>query len=381
MPDHPRHRPPWWPEGSAFPPESWQRQRRFAGRMLFSAIGLIVLTIGACTISFWVAALNLGWLEFPGMAEGMPMPFPPRGVGPSLWATRVGGLIWLVAGGLIIVMVIRGARRLIGPISEVMQAAQRVEGGDYAVRVRERGPRDVRRLSRAFNAMATRLERNEQDRRRLLADVTHELRTPLTILQGQLEGLLDGVYPRDEAHLNVALDETRVMARLIEDLRTLTLSEAGSLKLERESVDPGALIADIAAAFGAQAVQSGIQLSAEAEPDLPALDADPTRLREVLGNLIANALRYTPAEGKIQLSAARSDGAICLTVSDTGRGIAAEDLPHIFDRFYKGADSRGTGLGLAIAKSLVEAHGGTIAAESAPGQGTTMTVRLPIPAE
>lgn len=349
--------------------------------MLFSAIGLIVLTIGACTISFWVAALNLGWLELPGMAEGMPMPFPPRGVGPSLWATRVGGLIWLVAGGLIIVMVIRGARRLIGPISEVMQAAQRVEGGDYAVRVRERGPRDVRRLSRAFNAMATRLERNEQDRRRLLADVTHELRTPLTILQGQLEGLLDGVYPRDEAHLNVALDETRVMARLIEDLRTLTLSEAGSLKLERESVDPGALIADIAAAFGAQAVQSGIQLSAEAEPDLPALDADPTRLREVLGNLIANALRYTPAEGRIQLGAARSDGAICLTVSDTGRGIAAEDLPHIFDRFYKGADSRGTGLGLAIAKSLVEAHGGTIAAESAPGQGTTMTVRLPIPAE
>lgn len=349
--------------------------------MLFFAVGLIVLTIGACTITFWVAALNLGWLEFPGMAEGMPMPFPPRGVGPSLWATRVGGLIWLVAAGVIILMVIRGARRLIGPISEVMQAAQRVEAGDYAVRVRERGPRDVRRLSRAFNAMATRLERNEQDRRRLLADVTHELRTPLTIAQGQLEGLLDGVYPRDDAHLNVALEETRVMARLIEDLRTLTLSEAGSLRLERESVDGGELIAEVVAAFEAQAATADVRLGAETEPDLPALDADPTRLREVLSNLVSNALRYTPAGGEIRVRAARAEESVTLTVSDNGRGISAEDLPHIFDRFYKGVDSRGTGLGLAIAKSLVEAHGGTIAAESAPGQGTTMTVRLPIPAE
>ncbi|HQV28763.1 MAG TPA: HAMP domain-containing sensor histidine kinase [Thermoflexales bacterium] len=380
MPDHPRHRPPWWPEGAAFPPETWRRQRRFAGRMLFFAIGLIVLTIGACTITFWVAALNLGWLEFPGMAEGMPMPFPPRGVAPSLWATRVGGLIWFVAVGLIIVMVIRGARRLIGPISDVMLAAQRVEGGDYAVRVRERGPRDVRRLSRAFNAMASRLERNEQDRRRLLADVTHELRTPLTIAQGQLEGLLDGVYPRDDAHLSVALEETRVMARLIEDLRTLTLSEAGSLKLERESVDPGELIADVAAAFGAPAAQAGVRLSANAEPQLPALDADPTRLREVLSNLVSNALRYTPADGEISIRAARAGDSVSLSVSDTGRGIPDSDLPHIFDRFYKGADSRGTGLGLAIAKSLVEAHGGAITAESAPGRGTTMTVILPIAA-
>jgi len=381
MPEYPRHRPPWWPEGAAFPPDAWQRQRRFAGRIAFLAIGLIVLTIAACTISFWVAALNLGWIELPLMVEGMPMPFPSRNLGPALWASRFGGLIWFAGVGLIIVLVIRAIRRLIGPISEVMQAAQRVEGGDYAVRVRERGPRDVRRLGRAFNAMATRLERNEQDRRRLLADVTHELRTPLTILQGQLEGLLDGVYPRDDAHLSVALEETRVMARLIEDLRTLTLSEAGSLRLERESVDPGELIAEVAAAFEAQAAQAGIRLDGETEAALPALDADPTRLREVLSNLIANALRYTPADGEIRLRAARAGESLCLTVSDTGRGIPASDVPHIFDRFYKGADSRGTGLGLAIAKSLVEAHGGTITAESAPGQGTTMTVRLPLPAE
>jgi two-component system OmpR family sensor kinase/two-component system sensor histidine kinase BaeS len=381
MPEHPRHRPPWWPEGAAFPPESWQRQRRFAGRIVFFTLGLIVLIIGACTISFWVAALNLGWLEFPPMAEGMPVPFPPRSFGPSVFASRFGGVIWFAAVSLIVILVIRGIRRLIGPISEVMLAAQRVEGGDYSARVRERGPRDVRRLSRAFNAMATRLERNEQDRRRLLADVTHELRTPLTIAQGQLEGLLDGVYPRDDAHLTVALDETRVMARLIEDLRTLTLSEAGSLKLERESVDPSELIADVAAAFAAQAANADVRLSVDVAPELPTLDADPTRLREVLSNLIANALRYTPTDGEIRLRAACAEEAVCLIVSDSGRGIAAADLPRIFDRFYKGADSRGTGLGLAIAKSLVEAHGGTITAESAPGQGTTITVRLPLPAE
>ncbi len=346
--------------------------------MLFFALGLIVLTIGACTISFWIAAINLGWIDLPLMAEGMPVPFPPRNLGPALWATRFGGLIWFVVVGLIIVLVIRAIRRLIGPISEVMQAAQRVEGGDYAVRVRERGPRDVRWLSRAFNAMATRLERNEQDRRGLLADVTHELRTPLTILQGQLEGLLDGVYPRDDAHLSVALEETRVMARLIEDLRTLTLSEAGSLRLERESVDPGVLIAEVVAAFEAQAANAGVRLRGETEPALPALDADPTRLREVLGNLIANALRYTPAEGEITLRAARAGESVTMAVSDTGRGIAAGDLSHIFDRFYKGADSRGTGLGLAIAKSLVEAHGGTITVESEQGEGTRFYFTLPV---
>jgi len=170
------------------------------------------------------------------------------------------------------------------------------------------------------------------------------------------------------------------MARLIEDLRTLTLSEAGSLKLERESVDPGELIADVAAAFGAQAAQAGVRLSANAEPQLPALDADPTRLREVLSNLVSNALRYTPADGEISIRAARAGDSVSLSVSDTGRGIPDSDLPHIFDRFYKGADSRGTGLGLAIAKSLVEAHGGAITAESAPGRGTTMTVILPIAA-
>ncbi len=383
MPELPRSRPPWWPEGEAFPPADWRRgSRRFVARAVFALAGLIILTVGACTISFWVAALNLGWIEPTAVFEPMPMPmpFPGRPFGPSISIVGFSGVIWFLAICLIVFLVARGVRRLVVPIGEVMQAASRVEQGDYAVRVRESGPRDVRRLARAFNAMTSRLDRNEQQRRRLLADVTHELRTPLTIVQGQLEGLLDGVYPRDDAHLDTALEETKVMARLIEDLRTLSLTEAGSLKLERESVDPGRLVADVVAAFSGQAAEAGARLSADIAPDLPALDADPTRLREVLGNLIANSLRYTPREGSVTVMGGTDGKAIRISVVDTGRGIPAEDLPHIFDRFYKGSDSRGTGLGLAIAKGLVEAHGGTIAAVSAPGQGTTLTATFPLPA-
>lgn len=383
MPDLPRSRPPWWPEGEAFPPADWRRgSRRFVARAVFALAGLIILTVGACTISFWVAALNLGWIEPTAVFEPlpMPMPLPGRPYGPSISIARFSGVIWFLAICLIVFLIARGLRRLVGPIGEVMQAASRVEQGDYAVRVSERGPRDVRRLARAFNAMTTRLDRNEQQRRRLLADVTHELRTPLTIIQGQLEGLLDGVYPRDDAHLDTALEETKVMARLIEDLRTLSLTEAGSLKLERESVDPGGLVADVVAAFSGQAAEAGVRLSADVAPDLPSLDADPTRLREILGNLITNALRYTSRDGTVKIQADANGAAIRISVADTGRGIPAGNLPHIFDRFYKGPDSRGTGLGLAIAKGLVDAHGGTITAVSAPGQGTTLTVTLPLTA-
>jgi signal transduction histidine kinase len=236
----------------------------------------------------------------------------------------------------------------------------------------------LRALARAFNGMAARLEDNESHRRGLLADVTHELRTPLTVIQGNLEGLLDGVYPADPAHLTPILDETRVLSRLIDDLRTLSLAESGTLALHREPTDLGVLAGETAAAFRPQAEAAGVALGLDASDDLPLLAVDPVRLSEVLNNLVANALRYTPSGGRVTISGRPAeDGGAVLAVRDTGAGIATEALPHVFDRFYKSPDSRGSGLGLAIAKNLVAAHGGQLSVESEAGKGTVMTVRLP----
>jgi two-component system, OmpR family, sensor histidine kinase BaeS len=174
------------------------------------------------------------------------------------------------------------------------------------------------------------------------------------------------------------VEETRVMSRLIDDLRTLADAEGGTLKLQRESTDLGLLINEVIASFRGQAQSAGVSLSVETAPDLPQLEIDPARIRQVLINLIANALRYTEGGGSIGVQCESKDKIIEVTVSDTGRGIAAEDLPHIFDRYTKSSDSRGSGLGLAIARDLIEAHGGTISAQSTLGQGTIITFTLPV---
>lgn len=274
----------------------------------------------------------------------------------------------------------RGLRRLVIPLGELIDAAESVEAGNYAARVRPRGPRELRSLGRAFNAMSARLESSEEQRRRLLADVTHELRTPLTIMQGNLEALLDGVYPPDAEHLEPILDETRVLSRLVDDLRTLSLAEAGALTLHREPTDIGDLVSDAVASFRTQADGAGITLVTAVDGPLPQIEVDPVRMREVLSNLLSNALRYTPRSGSVRVSASASDGTVRVSVKDSGPGIAAEALPHVFDRFYKSEESRGAGLGLAIAKSLVVAHGGEIGATSVLGQGTEMLVTLPVSA-
>jgi signal transduction histidine kinase len=274
----------------------------------------------------------------------------------------------------------RAFRRTAVPLSLVMDAADRVAAGDYAVRVEERGSREMRRLASAFNAMTERLRTNEEQRRNLLSDVAHELRTPLSVIQGNTEGMLDGLYPADRAHLEPLLDETRVMARLLDDLQTLSTAEAGALPLFREPVSPEEMVEDAAAAFGAQANGAGVRLESRASPGLPALEVDPVRIGEVLSNLLSNALRHTPSGGSVVVSAGSADGgrAVAFVVEDTGSGMASEALPHIFDRFVKAADSGGAGLGLAIARSLVEAHGGTISAESEAGKGTRMRFVLPV---
>ena len=275
----------------------------------------------------------------------------------------------------------RAVRRMAVPLSDVMEAAERVAGGDYDVRVEVRGSRDLRGLARSFNAMTERLRASEEQRRNLFADVAHELRTPLSVIQGNAEGLLDGLYPPDRAHLEPVLDETRIMARLLDDLQTLSTAEAGALRLHREPVDPRQLAEEAVTAFRQRADAAGIRLELRAATGLPALEADPMRIGEVLSNLLSNALRHTPPEGSVEVSVERADGepAVAFSVRDTGSGIAPDALPHVFDRFVKGPDSGGAGLGLAIARSLVEAHGGTITCHSTLGHGATMRFVLPAP--
>jgi two-component system sensor histidine kinase BaeS len=220
----------------------------------------------------------------------------------------------------------------------------------------------IRRVARAFREQV-------RLRRQLMADVAHELRTPLAILQGRVEGLLDGVYPRDDEHLGELLAETQHLSRLVEDVRTLANAEAGALDLRTESVDLADLIRETAAAFP-------VPIAVDAPEELPPIEADPVRIREVLLNLISNAVEHAP-EGTITIAAEARPREIVIRVRDNGPGIPAEELPRIFERFRKGRHSRGSGLGLAIAQKLVLAHRGTIHVESTEGVGTTVTVSLP----
>ena len=293
---------------------------------------------------------------------------------------RPAGLVVLVVGIVALIVGIRIARGVGRPISELVDAAGRIEHADYAVRVPDdRGRGELRRLSRAFNTMAARLEAEDATRRRLLADVSHELRTPLAVVQGNLEALLDGVYPANEAHIRPILDETRVLERLVDDLRTLSLAESGALPLHREPSDPGVLLEDVATAHRTRAAEAGVDVRVEAAQGLPTIDIDPVRMHQVLSNLVDNAIRAMPDGGSIVLSAAALErGGLVVSVVADGPGIPAEIRDDVFDRFTKSATSRGSGLGLAIAQAIVEAHGGTIAAADGPsGRGTAIRIEVP----
>jgi signal transduction histidine kinase len=273
---------------------------------------------------------------------------------------------------------LRMVRRVGMPFRDVMDAAERVADGDYTVLVAETGPPPIRSLARSFNTMTARLASHEQARRNLMADVAHELRTPLTIMQGKLEGLLDGVYPREDVQLTEILEEANVLSRLIEDLRTLALSETGALTLEKESTDIGELAHEVVRAFATQASEQQIAFDVDVPVNLPAAVIDAVRIRQVLNNLVSNALQHTPPGGSIQIRLAiANEAGILVEIQDTGSGMNEEDLKRAFERFQKGSGSRGSGLGLTIARNLVLAHGGDMRAASQPGSGTTMRFTLP----
>ena len=348
-------RGPWGPPGRG----PWGPRRGFGClfAVFFLVVGSAFVVVGSIVLSF------VGLLG-GGSAPGLP---------------QLAAFVVLAAGVVAFVAIGRLFRATASTLDELVAAARRVEGGDYGVRVAvpSRGPRPLRDLVHGFNTMVERLEADERQRRSLLADVSHELRTPLSVVQGHLEAIADGVYPADDAHLGTILDETRVMARLVDDLRTVALSETGSLPLHPEPTDLGVLVGEVVSSFGAAAESAGLALVAEVDESVPLLEIDPVRTREVIANLVANALRYTPATGTIRITASAQDGHVRVAVADTGRGIPADVLPHVFDRFWKSADSRGSGLGLAIARNLVHAHGGEIGAESPAGGGTTIWFTLP----
>ena len=397
-----RHGPPWrdreeweeWKSQRHGQPPPWMKHRRasewhHSDRGLFFRFSLIfglfvLLGCGA------LAALGaVAMLFFQQQGIPLPTPVPDHRWEAFRW------VLGFLALALVLAMALRrvgtiAVRRITSPLSETMKAADAMAEGDLSVRVPEEGNGEFRHFARSFNRMAEALETADRQRRELLADVAHELRTPLTIIQGNLEGLRDGIYEATPEHLELVLDETRNLGRLVDDLRLLTLAEAGQLPLDLQLLGVSQLLADVRDAFACQARETGIALTMEVAELLPPLIGDPQRLGQVLGNLVANALRHTLAGGEIALGAALAssqDGHnwLRLWIADTGEGIPSEDLPRIFDRFWRGDPSRshaaggGSGLGLAIAKSLVEAHGGRIGAKSQLGEGTTVYCLFPLP--
>ena len=286
------------------------------------------------------------------------------------------------AGGLALLLGTLLFLAITQPLQKLRTAAEQIADGDLSVRADVRAKNELGTVAEAFNHMAAGLHRQQQLRHQMVADIAHELRTPISVIQGTLEAMLDGVLKPEPAELHDLHNETRRLARLVEDLRTLSLADAGQLPLVRQPVDPADVAAGVVSRMQPLAEIRSITLDASIEQALPAVNADSDRMAQVLTNLIDNALRYTPPGGHVNVRAWRANGHVNIAVADNGPGIPAEDLPNLFERFWRGEKSRnrhsgGSGLGLAIAREIVELHEGTIDVDSGPGEGCTFTISLP----
>jgi two-component system sensor histidine kinase BaeS len=311
-----------------------------------------------------------------------------QGFGPNPQETAflAGVTRWLLLGALgtfVVALLLAGllSRTLTQPIRELTRATHAIADGDLSVQVPVRSHDELGELAGSFNRMSAELARSLELRRQMTADIAHELRTPLSLILGHAEAVHDGVLPPSPENFEIIRDEASRLENMVEDLRTLSLADAGELTFTAERVDAGNLLHEVATMYRYRAQGQGISLEEQLQPGLPAISADPGRLTQVLTNVLDNAFRHTPAGGKIALSASASGGEVELSISDDGPGVAGEDLARLFDRFYRADPSRqrdgGSGLGLAIARSIVEMHGGQISASGAPGRGLTITIHLP----
>jgi two-component system OmpR family sensor kinase/two-component system sensor histidine kinase BaeS len=340
----------------------------------------------------------VGYLLFGSQGRGALAP----GEQAFLDQLRVGFVIAaLVASVVGIALGLMIGRAIAAPLAQVAQSARAFAARDWRVRAPVRGADEIAQVAREFNAMADELQRAETLRRNLMADIAHELRTPLTVLQGNLSAMLDEVYPLNRAEIATLYDETRVLNRLVNDLRDLSLAEAGQLKLDTRKFGIAEIITPVVSNFTLAAEAQNVRLTTHLENNLPQVLADPDRLAQILRNLVSNALRHTPRDGeiKIECHSERSEESpldharpfaslrvteyVRVSVRDSGAGIAPDDLPRVFDRFYRGDKSRarargGTGLGLAIAKTWVEAMRGKIGVTSEPGHGAEFWFTVPV---
>jgi signal transduction histidine kinase len=300
---------------------------------------------------------------------------PPAEITRRLFEWMVFSTVVGLVGGVVI------SRVVSTPVMQLVAAAQRIGKGELDVRVSARGSQELVELTHTFNKMAADLQRAEEQRNNLMADISHELRTPLTVLEGNLRAALDHVYTLDEAEIANLYSQTRHLVRMVNDLRELSLAETNQLPLEMERIDLKALMEEILQAIEPLAHEKGVQLCNELA-DLPPVMADPARMRQVFFNLLTNSLRHTPAGGFVTLYGNADNQKVCVSVVDTGGGLDAQQLPGVFNRFYRGDKSRsrdtgGTGLGLAIVKAILEAHGGNVAVSSeGKGCGSTFAVYL-----
>lgn len=334
---------------------------------------LFVLGVGSCTLTFWILASATGVFSLGA---------------PELYLIRAVGLTALALGAAGIFFIVGALRRVTLPIREIMESAERIAGGDYSTRVREQGPRELRALARSFNRMAEKINENEAERRTLVGNIAGELRSPLSMLKENIDGLLDGNFARDDAHLNLILGETIRLSHLVDEMRMLALAESGGLILQREVVELNALVGETVKRYHRDASRRQVALHAIV-PDAPlSADVDPGRIQEVLGNLLNNALR-SPLKSDIRveltpLATPSNEPPVEAQIEVAYRGeiIAPQELSSYFDRFYRRdaarEDANAGSLELAIAKLLVQAHDGAIAVTSDHRSGTRIKFTLPL---
>ncbi len=343
----------WGPPGRGTP---GPYGRASGGRIFRRVMGFMAILILTAAVTGAVVATGLAALE--------------------------GGERWVVVGLVVVLFVAFGLflrrqmTRTWAPVGELLDATQKLADGDAAVRIQRRDRSPFGRVAESFNVMAARLEEEETRRRRLLADLGHELRTPLTVIRGEIEAVLDGLHPPDS--LSGVVDEVTLMERLLEDLRLLSIAEAGQLRLEYESVDIGNLVKDCVASFASVHESQGIDVVIEEPKRSASIEADPYRIHQVLSNLISNANKAMQDGGRLLITVEDLFDEVVVEVADSGQGIPDDQLDRIFDRFATAAGTAGSGLGLSIARDLVEAHGGNLSARNHDGGGAVFVVTLPV---